>query len=42
MSKFTDFLANAQSDITAFNVAHGKATAVIVALVVGFLIGKFV
>jgi len=41
MSKFTDFLTNAKSDVAAFNASHGKATAVIIALVVGFLVGKF-
>jgi hypothetical protein len=38
MSKITDMLLNAKSDATAFNASHGKATAVIVAVVVTFCV----
>jgi hypothetical protein len=41
MSKITDILLNAKDDAVAFNASHGKATAVIVAVVVGFCIGLY-
>lgn len=42
MSKFTDFLTNTKSDVVAFNASHGKTTAVIIALVVGAIVGHWV